>query len=205
MGDETQARFTRLIMPHLADAYALAQWITGNQPDAEDILQDACLLALGNIWRIVDGDGRVWILTVVRKAAYAWLQKNRSAAFVPLQDLTLLAEELANLPDPDTEDPESVLIAKTDTACLEAAIARLPTAFRETLLLRDVRGLSYREISALTEVPIGTVMSRLARGRSRVIKLLLKRRRGVIPALAGTHAAVGSGSETRALTVQADA
>src|SRR5258708_509934 len=203
MGDETQARFTTLIMPHLGEAYALAQWITGNRADAEDIVQDACLLAFRTIWRIVDGDGRAWLLTVVRNAAYAWLQKNRSATVVPLQGFQPVDGELANLPDQDTEDPESVLIAKTDTAYLEAAIAKLPVAFRETLLLRDVKGLSYREIAELTGVPIGTVMSRLARGRSRVIKFLLKRRRrAVFPALARALAPDRPESEPRVLAVQ---
>jgi RNA polymerase sigma-70 factor (ECF subfamily) len=184
MGNEGQARFTEQIMPHLAEAFALAQWITGNRFDAEDVLQDACLLALRTIWRIADGDGRAWILTVVRNAAHAWLRKNRSATFVPFQGFQLLEDEIANRPDADIESPESAVIAKADTAHLEVAIARLPAAFRETILLRDIKGLSYREISELTGAPIGTVMSRLARGRSRVIKILLKKRRDAFPASA---------------------
>ena len=180
MRDDGPTRFTELVLPHLGEARALAQWITGNPADADDVLQDACLLALRTVWRIAGGDGRSWLLTVVRNAAFTWLRKNRSAAFVPFQDVQAVDGEPVQVSDADDETPESVLIAKAAAACVGAAIARLPAPFREALLLRDVRGLSYREISELTSVPIGTVMSRLARGRSRVIKLLLKNRRNAV-------------------------
>jgi len=197
MGDDGHARFTDLVMPHLGEAHALAQWIIGNRADADDVLQDACLLALRTVWRIADGDGRSWILTVVRNAAYAWLKKNRSATFVPFQGLQAIEDGLVHLPESASETPESALITKTDAAYLEAAIARLPLLFRETLLLRDIRGLSYREISELTGVPVGTVMSRLARGRSRVIKILLKKRRGAFRASTRARSTSSTHSRTR--------
>jgi RNA polymerase sigma factor (sigma-70 family) len=110
------------------------------------------------------------VLTIVRNTAYTWLRKNRPSAVFAVDDLEGVEAAQANTGDPDRETPETTLIAKADAACLQAAIAALPTSYRETLILRDVQGLSYREISEVTGVPIGTVMSRLARGRDHVIK-----------------------------------
>jgi RNA polymerase sigma factor (sigma-70 family) len=171
-GQDDHARFTRLVLPHLGDAYSLARWITGNQADAEDVVQDACLRAFRAIGSIGDGSSRPWVLTVVRNTAYTWLRKNRPSAVLVVEDLESVETAMANRGDPDAETPETTLIAKADAACLQAAIAALPTAYRETLILRDVQGLSYREISEVTGVPIGTVMSRLARGRDQVIKTI---------------------------------
>jgi RNA polymerase sigma-70 factor (ECF subfamily) len=171
-GHDDHARFSRLVLPHLGDAYSLARWITGSRADAEDVVQDACLRAFRAIGSIGDGSSRPWVLTVVRNAAYTWLRKNRPSAILVVEDLESVETALANRGDPDDETPETALIAKADAASLQAAIAALPTAYRETLILRDVQGLSYREISEVTGVPIGTVMSRLARGRNQVIKTI---------------------------------
>jgi len=169
---DDHARFARLVLPHLGDAYSLARWITGSRADAEDVVQDACLRAFRAIGSIGDGSSRPWVLTVVRNTAYTWLRKNRPSAVLVVEDLESVETAMANRGDPDAETPETTLIAKADAACLQAAIAALPTAYRETLILRDVQGLSYREISEVTGVPIGTVMSRLARGRNQVIKTI---------------------------------
>jgi len=171
-GHDDHARFARLVLPHLGDAYSLARWITGSRADAEDVVQDACLRAFRAIGSIGDGSSRPWVLTVVRNTAYTWLRKNRPSAVLVVEDLESVETALANRGDPDDETPETALIAKADAASLQAAIAALPTAYRETLILRDVQGLSYREISEVTGVPIGTVMSRLARGRNQVIKTI---------------------------------
>ncbi len=172
-GEDDRTRFARIVLPHLADAYSLARWITGNRADAEDVVQEASLRAFRAI-RTVDVNPRAWVLTIVRNTAFTWLGKNRPAALVVVDDL----EEAANGPSAagaaDAVTPESALIAKADSARLETAIAALPTAFREALVLRDIQGLSYREIAAVTGVPIGTVMSRLARGRSRLIDVLAR-------------------------------
>ena len=173
-GHDDHARFARLVLPHLGDAYSLARWITGSRADAEDVVQDACLRAFRAIGSIGDGSSRPWVLTVVRNTAYTWLRKNRPSAVLVVEDLESVETALANLGDPDAETPETTLIAKADAACLQAAIAALPTAYRETLILRDVQGLSYREIAEVTSVPIGTVMSRLARARRRLIAILAK-------------------------------
>src|SRR5438132_1035659 len=168
-GDDDNARFANVVLPHLGDAYALARWITGNRADAEDVVQDACLRAFRAIRSFADGSARAWVLTIVRNTAYTWIGKNRPAALVVVEDLEAVETAQAIPGDPNAATPETALIAQTDAARLEAAISGLPIPFRETLILRDVHGLDYREIAEVTGVPIGTVMSRLARGRSRLI------------------------------------
>lgn len=171
-GEDDQVRFGRLVLPHLADAYSLARWITGNRADAEDVVQDACLRAFRAI-RSANVNPRAWMLTIVRNTAFTWMRKNRPAALVAVDDLAEVeqAQSTANV---DAATPETTLIAKSEAAHLEAAIAQLPPLYRETLVLRDIHGLSYREIAGVTGVPIGTVMSRLARGRHRVLALLAR-------------------------------
>jgi RNA polymerase sigma factor (sigma-70 family) len=163
-----------MVLPVLGDAYSLARWITGNRADAEDVVQDACLRAFRAIGSIGDGGARPWVLTIVRNTAYTWLHKNRPSAVLVVEDLESVETAQANLGDPDSETPETALIAKADATCLQGAIAALPTAHRETLILRDIQGLSYRGIAEVTGVPIGTVMSRLARARRRLIAILAK-------------------------------
>jgi RNA polymerase sigma factor (sigma-70 family) len=171
-GQDDHARFARLVLPHLGDAYSLARWITGNSADAEDVVQDACLRAFRAIGGLADGSARPWVLTIVRNTAYTWLRKNRPSAVLVVDDLEDVEAANVDPGDPDSETPETALIGKADAASLQAALAALPTVYRETMILRDVQGLSYREIAAVTGVPIGTVMSRLARGRNRVIKTI---------------------------------
>jgi RNA polymerase sigma factor (sigma-70 family) len=170
LAQDDHARFARVVLPHLGDAYSLARWITGNRADAEDVVQDASLRAFLAIGSVGDGNARPWMLTIVRNTAYTWLRKNRPSAVLAVEDLEDVEAANAKPGDPDSETPETALIARADAASLQAAIMALPTAYRETVILRDVQGLSYREIGEVTGVPIGTVMSRLARGRSRVIK-----------------------------------
>jgi RNA polymerase sigma factor (sigma-70 family) len=170
--EDDQARFASVVLPHLADAYALARWLTGDRADAEDVVQEACLRAFRGIGGFAGVNARAWVLTIVRHAAYAWLGKNRSAALVMVDDLEAVEQQQASgaAPASGPQTPEAALIAKADAARLEAAIAELPLPFRETLVLRDVQGLDYREIAEVTKVPIGTVMSRLARARRRLIE-----------------------------------
>jgi RNA polymerase sigma-70 factor (ECF subfamily) len=171
---DNHARFTELVLPHLGDAYSLARWITGSRADAEDVVQDACLRAFRAIGGFAGGSARPWVLTIVRNTAYTWLRKNRPSAVLVVDDLESVEAAQANHGNLDRETPETALIAKAETACLEAAIAALPTSYRETLILRDVQGLPYREIAEVTGVPIGTVMSGLARGRDQVIKTIAR-------------------------------
>jgi RNA polymerase sigma factor (sigma-70 family) len=168
-------RFANVVLPHLDDAYALARWVLGNRADAEDVVQDACLRALRGISGFSGANGRAWTLAIVRNAAYDWLRKNRPAAIVQVDDLEKV-ERLQSRDNvaiaPGQDDAETALIARADELRLQAAIEGLPAVFRETLVLRDVQGLGYREIAEITGVPIGTVMSRLARARDRLIETL---------------------------------
>jgi RNA polymerase sigma-70 factor (ECF subfamily) len=174
ISDDDQARFASVVLPHLADAYALARWITGDRADAEDVVQDACLRAFRSIGTFGGNSARAWTLTIVRNAAYTWLSKRRTTPVVAVGDLDDVdrAQSLdpSNCGGPRT--PEAELIAKADAVQLERAIAALPPPFRETLVLRDLNGLDYREIAEVTGVPIGTVMSRLARARRRLIEAI---------------------------------
>jgi RNA polymerase sigma-70 factor (ECF subfamily) len=174
-GGEDHARFSAVVLPLLHEAYALARSLTGNRADAEDVVQDACVRAFRAIRGITSDNPRAWLLTIVRNAAFTWLGRNRQPAIVIMEDLEA-AERLAPPDARHDETPESALIAKTETAKLEAAIAELPMPFRETLVLREIHGLNYREISAATGVPIGTVMSRLARARARLATSLADRK-----------------------------
>jgi RNA polymerase sigma factor (sigma-70 family) len=171
--DEDRARFASVVQPHLADAYALARWLTGSRADAEDVVQEACLRAFRGIGGFAGLNARAWLLTIVRHAAYTWLGKNRSAALIMTDDLEAVEQREAargsSHGEARPETPEEALIARADAARLETAIAALPVPFRETLVLRDVQGLDYREIAEVTKVPIGTVMSRLARARRRLM------------------------------------
>ena len=171
--EDDQARFARVVLPHLADAYALARWLTGDRADAEDVVQEACLRAFRGIGGFAGVNARAWLLTIVRHAAYTWLGKNRSASLVVVDDLEAVEQQQASGAaafGSDQQTTEAALIAKADARRLEAAIAELPVTFRETLVLRDVQGLDYREIAEVTKVPIGTVMSRLARARRRLMQ-----------------------------------
>src|SRR6202012_5813701 len=115
------------------------------------------------------GSARAWVLKIVRNSAYSWLRENRPAIVFTVEDLDAVEAEHAKPADPGAETPETALIAKADAQQVHAAIAALPPPFRAILVLRDIEGLGYREIAETTDVPIGTVMSRLARARGGLI------------------------------------
>ena len=153
-------------MPHLADALSLARWLTNSVHDAEDVVQEASIRAFGAIDKLNSRNGRAWLLSIVRNTAFTWLAKNRPKAVVVTDDDTVF-EKASNLDDAAT--PEAEMIARADAELLRAGIAALPAPFRETLVLREINELSYRDISEITSVPIGTVMSRLARARGQLV------------------------------------
>jgi RNA polymerase sigma factor (sigma-70 family) len=158
-------QFTAVVMPHLDDAYALARWLSGNSADAEDIVQEASLRALRGLDHYAGGNARAWLLAITRNTTFTWLARNRPKALVVSEDIETLAPA-------DGATPEEALIAKADAAAIELAIGALPTPFKETLVLRDINGLTYREIAEITGVPLGTVMSRLARARGFLLAAL---------------------------------
>jgi RNA polymerase sigma factor (sigma-70 family) len=168
-GLDDNARFRTVVMPHINEAYRLAHWLTGNRSDAEDVVQDASLRAFRAIRDFAGGSARSWLLSIVRNTAYSWLRKNRPTTVVTVEDLEAVELDHLQPGDVSGDTPETALIAKADAEQIRGAIAALPAPFRETLVLRDIEGLDYREIAEATEVPIGTVMSRLARARRRLI------------------------------------
>lgn len=168
MADPNRRRqFEQAILPHLDAAYNLARWLTGSAADADDAVQDACLRALTFFDGFRGGDGRAWLLTIVRNSCYDWLRKNRGA--------TLLAaagpEEMERAPD-HAAGIEADLLRRAEGKMIEQGLAALPAEYREVLVLRELEGMSYREISEIARVPLGTVMSRLARGRRRLGEIL---------------------------------
>lgn len=166
---DDHASFRTVVLPHLDAAYNLAYWLVRNRTDAEDVVQESLLRAFYAIRGFAGTSARAWVLSIVRNTAYSWLRKNRPVAIVMVEDLEAFEAAHAKPGESNAETPEAALIAKTDAEHLRAAIAALPPPFRETLLLRDVEGLNYREIAEATETPIGTVMSRLARARGRLL------------------------------------
>jgi RNA polymerase sigma factor (sigma-70 family) len=167
---DANARFRSVVLPHLDDAYRLARALTGSRADSHDVVQDACLRALRGIGNFSNGNGRGWMLTIVRHTAYSWMHKNRPAGLAPVEDIEAVKRPLSI--ELGVQTPETALIAQDDATLLEAVIATLPAPLRETLVLREVQELSYREIAEVTGVPIGTVMSRLARARGRIISIM---------------------------------
>src|SRR5262249_385056 len=143
-------------------AYNLARWLTHNDQDAEDVVQEAWLRAYRSFDGFHGGDARNWILAIVRNAAYSWLAKNRGHEAPPP-----LGNELMGIPS-ERPGPERGVLTRIDAQRLRQAIDDLPPDLREVIILREMEDLSYKEIAELATVPIGTVMSRLARARSRL-------------------------------------
>jgi RNA polymerase sigma-70 factor, ECF subfamily len=159
-------RFAEVALPHLDAAYNLARWITRDSSDASDVVQEAMLRALRFFGSYRGGSGKSWLLTIVRNTAIDWMSANRRTDIV--FSIPYGADESASDIDnvaSESDDPETALIRAGDHAQLDRLVAALPTEFRECLVLREMEGLSYKEIAIVTAVPIGTVMSRLARAR----------------------------------------
>ena len=161
--DENRRRFERLALPHLGAAYNLARWLTHNDHDAEDVVQDAYLRALRYIGSLRGDDARAWLLQLVRHTCFTWLKKNRPIDLIAFDGDDEAGDDIAA---PAADEPPAVAVRKADRAQINQAIAMLPIAFREVLVLRELEDLSYSEIARIAEIPIGTVMSRLARARA---------------------------------------
>ena len=157
------ARFERLVLPHLDAAHNLARWLLRNPADAEDVVQEACLRAFSFFHSFQGENGRPWLLTIVRNSCYTFLQKNKR-----LDTVTEFDEQLHS---PETEtvaDPETWIVQQPGREAIHKALEELPLEYREVITLRELEGLSYREIAEVTGAPLGTVMSRLARARKRL-------------------------------------
>jgi RNA polymerase sigma-70 factor (ECF subfamily) len=168
--EAARRRFRDIVPPHLDDAYALAKWLSGSGADAEDIVQEAALRALAALEGTVPLKPRAWWLSVVRNTALTWMRRNRSKTLAFVGDLDDVdALEPGGDPAPD---PETALIALDEGERVRRAIAGLPSPLRETLVLREIEDLDYREIAEATQAPIGTVMSRLSRARAALARKL---------------------------------
>ena len=154
------SRFEELVLPHLNAAYNLARWLTRDVNDAEDIVQEACMRAMKYIGSLTGDDARAWFLTIVRHAFYDWCKRNRPAE-IARDDGSAIDQAV----DPAAVDPEQASLRAAESKALADAIAALPLAYREVLILRELEELSYKEIARIAEIPVGTVMSRLARAR----------------------------------------
>ncbi len=165
MDSETKRiRFEQALLPHLDAAYNLARWLAGNAHDAEDLVQDAYLRAFEHFEGFRGESARAWLLTIVRNVCFTWLARRGPAVAT-----TEFDEKLHST---GSESPESLLLREADSKRLAEAIERLPAEYRETFVLRELEGLSYKEIADVAGIPIGTVMSRLARARERLLQAL---------------------------------
>ena len=173
-----QARFAAVFLPHFDDAFRLARWLAGSRADAEDIVQEASLRAFRGIAGFRGVDARAWVLSIVRNAAYSWLAKHRASVLVFTEDLDPAEQqraETAAVVDADAASPEATVIARSEAERLRAQVTRLPAIFGEVLVLREINDLSYDEIATVVGVPIGTVMSRLARARRMLVAAMEER------------------------------
>ena len=174
MLESKRSRFESCVSPHMDAAYNLARWLTRNDHDAEDVVQEAMLRAFTFFDGFRGADARSWILKIVRNTCFTWLQANR-----PTEIITTDVDELSEISplvscSSSIDDPETVALRKTEAHQVDEAIASIPPAFREIIVLREIEGLSYKEIANVIEAPIGTVMSRLARARSEIRRALVR-------------------------------
>jgi RNA polymerase sigma factor (sigma-70 family) len=172
--DERSA-FDEIFLPHLPEAYRLAQWLAGSASDAEDIVQEAAIRAFRGIKGFGAVNARAWSLAIVRNPAFSWLAKNRPKTIAYINDLSAAEQqelEQGGLHGTRIETPEEAALFKADAEQLQKAMTKLPAQFREVIVLREINQMNYRDIAEITNVPIGTVMSRLSRGRQLLIALL---------------------------------
>jgi RNA polymerase sigma factor (sigma-70 family) len=176
---DERAAFDEVFLPHMAEAYRLAKWLTGSASDAEDVVQDAAVRAFRGIKNFGAVNARAWSLTIVRNTAYSWLMKNRPKTVVFTNDLSAAEQQELEHEGPQgtrIETPEEIALFKADAEEVQKALTQLPPQFREIIVLREINQMNYRDIAEITSVPIGTVMSRLSRGRQLLIALLGDRR-----------------------------
>ena len=168
-GAEERERFGQVLLPHLDAAYNLARWLTRDDHDAEDLVQAAYLRALKSFDGFHGANSRAWLLTIVRNACYTWLQQKRA------RGPAVAFDEGIHGAGSDAADPEKSLLSEDQRRSVQRAVEALPLDLREVVVLRELEGLSYKEIAQIVAIPMGTVMSRLARARERLQQLLAPR------------------------------
>jgi RNA polymerase sigma-70 factor (ECF subfamily) len=160
------ASFEAMMLPHMDAAHNLARWLLRNEQDAQDVVQEAYLRAFKSFSGFHGGNGRAWLLTIVRNTSYTWLKKNRAV------DLTTTFDEEIHVAGHESVSPAAILEHSEDAELIKEAMDELPPEFREILALRHQEGLSYKEIADIAQIPPGTVMSRLARARGKLKEYL---------------------------------
>ncbi len=171
----TRTQFEDAVVPHLNAAYNLARWLTRNDQDAEDVVQEAYVRAWKFFGGFHGGESRPWLLTIVRRTCYTWLQHNRA------QEPVIEFDDERHSVASEAANPETLLLHRVDAQELRHALEALPMEFREVIILRELEDCSYKEIAAITGVPLGTVMSRLARARQRLQHWLVSQAHGGLP------------------------
>jgi RNA polymerase sigma-70 factor (ECF subfamily) len=162
-----RSRFEQVALPYLDAAYSLARWLTRNDADAADVVQEAYLRAFRYFDSYREGDAKSWLLRIVRRTCYSWLERNRPAELVALEALDDSGDlHAADPAQGSIGDAEALLMSRSDLRRLDRLIEMLPAPLREVIVLRELQELDYRQIAAVTGVPIGTVMSRLHRARA---------------------------------------
>jgi RNA polymerase sigma factor (sigma-70 family) len=156
------SNFEQDVLPHLDAAYNLARWLMRNEQDAQDMVQEAYLRAFRFFPGFRGGNARAWLVKIVRNTCFTWLHANR-----PLQDATQFDENFSP-PDYHVPNPEQLLLQNDSGTLFHKALENLPASLREVLILREIEGMSYREIADITGTPLGTVMSSLSRARGRL-------------------------------------
>jgi RNA polymerase sigma-70 factor, ECF subfamily len=170
VSDSKRSRFESIVTPHLDAAYNLARWLTGKDHDAQDVVQEAMLRAFMYFDGFRGVDARAWVLKIVRNTCFTWLQANRSSESIAVEELPDLMP--AFFCSVSVDDPETIALRHTEAVQLNDALAEIPPGFREVIVLREIEGLSYKEIATVIDLPIGTVMSRLARARAELRRVL---------------------------------
>jgi len=173
-----RARFEAQVLPHLDAAYNLARWLTRNEQDAEDVVQEAFVRAMRYFATFKGGEARPWLLAIVRNTCWSWLEKNRPADVTTLEPGALEATlDVVSASAAAEANPEVILLQSANRKLVNQALEELPVAFREVIVMREIEDLSYKEIASIAAIPIGTVMSRLARGRELLRRSIEQRMR----------------------------
>lgn len=158
--------YEEALLPHLDAAYNLARWLTRDERDAEDVVQEAYLRAFKHFDAFKGGDARPWLLAIVRNTYYTWIQRNRPSEVAFDEEKDTHVSEVS--------DPETLMLKEADRQLIRRAMRKLPAEFLEVIVLREFEELSYKEIAEVVQVPVGTVMSRLARARRRLAQLVVE-------------------------------
>jgi RNA polymerase sigma-70 factor (ECF subfamily) len=158
--------FEEVVLPHIDAAFNYARWLTKSDADAEDVVQDACVRALRFFSSLRNDDARSWLLTIVRNTWYGRFPQTRDV------NQTTVYNDMTHDRRDEGLDPEALVMQQQAVEKVQRAVQELPADFREVIVLRELEGLSYKEIAAVAGIPIGTVMSRLARARERLLAIL---------------------------------